>query len=159
MLLVAGSLELLVHVLGLRYINKEMEVSLSSAYGLQVLSCKSASLFMLCAFFLVLAILRIMILFKKQPNSSEWYPTMKFKLLKDMSGKKSNVITVEVNENLPKKFESKNPNKVLPEDYWDFIAKDPKQQKSHVVPRKIILSPYQVMPFFFFSNSLLHYSF
>lgn len=75
------------------------------------------------------------------PNSSEWYPAMKFKSSKDLSGKK---ITVEVNENLPKKFESNNPHKILPEDYWDFIPKDPREEKWNVIPRKITLRPYQV---------------
>lgn len=87
---------------------------------------------------------------KEQPNSSEWYPAMKFKSSKDLSGKK---ITVEVNENLPKKFESNNPHKILPEDYWDFIPKDPREEKWNVIPRKITLRPYQVMPLF---SSLIH---
>ncbi|XP_058104734.1 DNA-directed RNA polymerase IV subunit 1 isoform X2 [Magnolia sinica] len=78
-------------------------------------------------------------------NSSEWYPGRKFKVAsKDASGKRSLLIVAEVNDRLPKKFQSKNLNEVLPADYWDFIPKDPHQQKFFMEPNKIILSPYQV---------------
>ncbi|CAA6656289.1 unnamed protein product [Spirodela intermedia] len=80
----------------------------------------------------------------RKSYSKEWYPSMKFKVLKEKSS--SGSIFVECNTNLLKKFKKKDSCYVLPKDYWDFIPKDVQLE----VPRrsKVMLSPSQI-PYMF----------
>ncbi|XP_020084500.1 DNA-directed RNA polymerase IV subunit 1 isoform X1 [Ananas comosus] len=74
------------------------------------------------------------------PNNR--YPSVRFKISsKDMVGKRNLSIVAEVNEKLPKKFQNKSMDEVLPQDYWDFIPMD--QQQRQLKTSRITLSPHQ----------------
>ncbi|KAJ4956127.1 hypothetical protein NE237_012910 [Protea cynaroides] len=62
-------------------------------------------------------------------NSKEGYPPMKFKVALTDKFTKNTSIIVEVNEKSLKKFQNKKSSRVLATDYWDFIQKDPDQDK------------------------------
>ena len=78
----------------------------------------------------------------KQGNSTEWYPTVKFKVSTNELFKKSAII-VEVNEKLPKKSQTES-LRSLPADFWDFIPKDDNQEESNLKPNRMVLSHAQV---------------
>ncbi|KAF6144276.1 hypothetical protein GIB67_024503 [Kingdonia uniflora] len=61
----------------------------------------------------------------KQAKSMPWYPKFKFK-----TATKSTVVVVEVNERIPMRFKNKSLGELLPDDYWDFIPKDPEPEES-----------------------------
>lgn len=67
-----------------------------------------------------------------------------------MVGKRNLSIVAEVNEKLPKKFQNKSMDEVLPQDYWDFIPMD--QQQRQLKTSRITLSPHQVT---FLFNSVI----
>ncbi|KAM3749151.1 hypothetical protein ACB098_05G160900 [Castanea mollissima] len=75
-------------------------------------------------------------------NSTEWYPTVKFKVSTNELFKKSAII-VEVNERLPKKSQTES-LRSLPADFWDFIPKDDNQEESNLKPNRRVLSHAQV---------------
>ncbi|KAF5184989.1 Dna-directed rna polymerase iv subunit [Thalictrum thalictroides] len=71
---------------------------------------------------------------------------MKFKAAsRNLVGKMASVISVEVNENPPKKFKGKKMNEFFfPDDYWNFIKADPSQKEMGSNSNMRDLSPFQV---------------
>ena len=78
----------------------------------------------------------------KQGNSTEWCPTVKFKVSSRELFRKSAII-VEVNDRLPKKHKKKFFTG-LPADFWDFIPKDEHQEESNLNQKIRVLSHAQV---------------
>uniref|UniRef100_A0A2N9J720 DNA-directed RNA polymerase subunit n=1 Tax=Fagus sylvatica TaxID=28930 RepID=A0A2N9J720_FAGSY len=75
-------------------------------------------------------------------NSTEWCPTVKFKVSSRELFRKSAII-VEVNDRLPKKHKKKFFTG-LPADFWDFIPKDEHQEESNLNQKIRVLSHAQV---------------
>lgn len=85
-------------------------------------------------------------MFQAQSCIDNWYPRLKFKIMKDEPCGKSFSIVIKVNEKLPNKYKGRDPSDIIASDYWDFV---PESKHGLKLPdrTKMFLSPSQVMHF------------